>query len=210
LYSGTLAMKHNPALLLDLAKLLDERGGAEMIVVSEGAAVEWLQREAAAEGVHSLRCFPFQPFERMADVLGSADVLVAILEPEAGAFSVPSKILSYMCAGRPILAAIPRENLAAQLIGRHQAGLVVEPDDRAGFRRAAAEMLASPRQLAEWGAAARQYAERNFDIESISDRFEHVLGASSRAHHALVKSRDAAMSVGAAALSIDDERRHAR
>ena len=175
LYSGTLAMKHNPALLLELAKLLDERGNAQMLVVSEGAGVEWLEREAAEAGIRSLRCWPFQPFEQMADVLGSADVLVAILEPDAGMFSVPSKVLSYMCAGRAILGAMPRQNLAARVITENGAGRVVEPHDVAGFRQAAVEMLDSPDQRAACGAAARHYAETTFDIEQITDRLEQVL-----------------------------------
>ncbi len=103
IYSGTLAMKHNPALLLELARMLDRNSSGELLVVSEGAGVKWLAEQAAREGLRSLRCLGFQPFEMLPVVLGSADVLVAILEPDAGVFSVPSKVLSYFCAGRPVL-----------------------------------------------------------------------------------------------------------
>ena len=108
-YAGTLAMKHNPALLLELARMLDRDSSGELIVVSEGAGVEWLAEQAADEGIESLRCMGFQPFEALPDVLGSGDVLVAILEADAGVFSVPSKVLSYLCAGRPVLLAVPRK-----------------------------------------------------------------------------------------------------
>ena len=47
IYSGTLAMKHNPALLLELARTLDRDSSGELIVVSEGAGVEWLAEQAA-------------------------------------------------------------------------------------------------------------------------------------------------------------------
>ena len=118
---------------------------------------------------------PFQPFDRLPEVQGAADVLVAILEPDAGVFSVPSKVLSYMCAGRAILGAMPRQNLAARTIVDQGAGVVVEPDDAAGFRAAADAMLAQPERLATYGAAARRYAENTFDIDRITDRFEPVL-----------------------------------
>ncbi|HYO26216.1 MAG TPA: glycosyltransferase family 4 protein [Lacipirellulaceae bacterium] len=175
LYSGTLAMKHNPALLLELGKLFDLRGAGEMIVISEGPGVEWLQREAAAAGVRRLRLLPFQPFDRLPEVQGAADVLVAILEPDAGIFSVPSKVLSYMCAGRAILGAMPQQNLAARTIVQQGAGVVVDPADSAGFRAAAEAMLEHPERLAAYGAAARRYAEQHFDIARIADRFEPVL-----------------------------------
>jgi hypothetical protein len=46
----------------------------------------------------------FQLYEQLPDVLGSAEVLVVIFEPEADVFSLRSKALTYDCAGWPILA----------------------------------------------------------------------------------------------------------
>jgi putative colanic acid biosynthesis glycosyltransferase WcaI len=175
IYSGTLAMKHNPALLLELARMLDERSLGQLIVVSEGAGVEWLVREAAGNRIHSLRSLGFQPFEALADVHGSADVLVAILEPDAGVFSVPSKVLSYLCAARPVLLAVPGENLAARIVTENGAGLVVEPNDVAGFCTAARQLAESQDQREACGRAARQYAEDHFDIARICDQFEKIL-----------------------------------
>jgi glycosyltransferase involved in cell wall biosynthesis len=192
IYSGTLALKHNPALLLELGRMLDERAagesskgadascgvsgaGGELVVISEGLGVNWLAEEAAAQNVRSLKSLPFQPFEAMAEVLSSADVLVAILEADAGVFSVPSKVLSYLCAGRPLLLAVPQENLAAKIVVRNEAGLVVEPSDLPAFIAAAKQLTDSPELRARLGTAARRYAEANFDIERIADRFEAIL-----------------------------------
>jgi glycosyltransferase involved in cell wall biosynthesis len=180
IYSGTLAMKHNPALLLELARMLDRDSSGELVVVSEGAGVEWLTQQAAHEGLHALHCLGFQPFESLPDVLGSADVLVAILEPEAGVFSVPSKVLSYFCAGRPVLLAVPRQNLAARIVVESGAGLCVEPCDVEGFCSAAQRLIESCRLRGELGHAARQYAEKHFDIGRIGDQFEAVLNKSMR------------------------------
>jgi colanic acid biosynthesis glycosyl transferase WcaI len=175
IYSGTLAMKHNPGLLLELARLLDKDSLGELIVISEGEGVKWLAGQAAAANLRSLKCLCFQPFAAMPDVLGSADVLVAILEADAGVFSVPSKVLSYLCARRPLLLAVPSENLAAKIVVACGAGLVVEPNDLAGFCAAARKLIDSPELRRQYGAAARQYAEANFDIERITDRFEAIL-----------------------------------
>ena len=174
IYAGTLAMKHNPALLLELARTLDQTGG-ELIVVSEGSGVEWLTTEAAAAGIKSLSCKGFQPFESLPNVLGSADVLVAILEADAGVFSVPSKVLSYFCAGRPVLLAVPKENLAAKIVDESGAGLVVEPSDVAGLCAAARQLIDSSQRREECGQAARHYAETHFDINRIADQFESIL-----------------------------------
>jgi colanic acid biosynthesis glycosyl transferase WcaI len=175
IYTGTLAMKHNPGLLLELTKLLNKESLGELIVISEGMGVKWLAEQAAAEKVRSLKCLGFQPFEMMPDVLGSADVLVAILDADAGVFSVPSKVLSYLCAGRPLLLAVPSENLAAKIVVGCGAGLVVEPADVMGFCDAARKLAKSPELRQQFGAAARQYAEANFDIGRIANHFEAIL-----------------------------------
>jgi glycosyltransferase involved in cell wall biosynthesis len=175
IYSGTLAMKHNPALLLELARLLNRDSLGELVVVSEGAGVEWLAQQAAVSSLKSLRLLGFQPFDALPDVLGSADVLVAILEPDAGVFSVPSKVLSYFCAGRPVLLAVPHENLAAKTVVESGAGLVVEPSDIEGFLAAAQRLIDSPQQRTEFGQAARRYAETHFDIRHIGDQFEAII-----------------------------------
>lgn len=176
-YAGTLAMKHNPALLLELARSLDRGQRGELIVVSEGAGVEWLAEQANAEGIKSLRCMGFQPFEALPDVLGSSDVLVAILEADAGVFSVPSKVLSYLCAARPVLLAVPSENLAAKIVVESGAGIAVEPNDITGFCAAAEKLIASPELRTKSAQAARRYAEAHFDIKQIGDRFEAILAS---------------------------------
>lgn len=173
-YSGTLSMRHNPALLLALARMLQQKSLGELVVVSEGPGVEWLAAEAAKQNITTLKRLGFQPFESLPDVLGSADVLVAILEPDAGVFCVPSKVLSYLCAGRPVLLAIPLENLVSRIVAHEKAGLGVAPTDVDGFCAAALTLCDSPEFRREAGVAARQYAETHFDIERITDRFEQI------------------------------------
>ncbi|MGN5378755.1 glycosyltransferase [Streptomyces lasalocidi] len=125
LYAGTLGLKHSPVLLVQLVERLRRRGErVRLVVVNEGPAVPVLERAAAVHGVE-VTLLPFQPYRRLPEVLGTGDVLVVLLEGDAGMFSVPSKTLSYLCAGRPVLGLMPAENLAAQLL--HQAGSAVFP-----------------------------------------------------------------------------------
>jgi putative colanic acid biosynthesis glycosyltransferase WcaI len=177
LYSGTLGFKHDPSLMLELARWARHRD-ALTLVVSEGPGADWLQEHATPGD--ALRLLPYQPYERLPEVLASADVLVAVLEPEAGAFSVPSKVLTYLCAGRPLLAALPADNLAARIVERSGGGIVVPPRDAPALVRAAEQLTADPARRAELGRAARAYAERTFDLAAITDRFEQVLTRAKR------------------------------
>ncbi|HYE96139.1 MAG TPA: glycosyltransferase family 4 protein [Rubricoccaceae bacterium] len=174
LYAGTLALKHNPDLLLQLALRVRDRG-ARVVVLSQGPGADWLREQKAAHGLDTLDVLGFKPFAEMPDAFAAADVLVAVLEPDAGVFSVPSKVLAYFCGGRPILLAVPPENLAARLVAQREAGFVVPPDDTAGFLAAADRLLDEAALREAMGRNARTYAEEAFDIERITDRFEAIL-----------------------------------
>ncbi|MEJ2408463.1 MAG: glycosyltransferase family 4 protein [Novosphingobium sp.] len=171
IYSGTLGLKHNPGLLLEIAKVID----GEVLVFSEGSAATKLAEDARAENLTNLRVSGWLPFEDLPSALAAADALIVILEPDAGIFSVPSKVLTYMCAGRAILGAIPLENRAARMVREVGAGLVVSPLEP---ERLTANALALQRDVLarhEMGVAARAYAERAFSIVEIGERFQSIV-----------------------------------
>ncbi|WP_458760146.1 glycosyltransferase family 4 protein [Afipia sp. TerB] len=174
LYSGTIGLKHDPQQILELARGLREDVDARIVVVSEGPFARALAGDARELGLGNLLVLPFQPFDAFPDVLGSADIAIAILEPDAGAFSVPSKVLSYLCAGRPVVLSAPPENLAARIIDTCKAGKVVAAGDRNGFVAAVRELIADSQLRATAGQNARAYAETTFDIDVISTRFEAI------------------------------------
>jgi colanic acid biosynthesis glycosyl transferase WcaI len=175
LYTGTLGLKHDAGRIIALAQALQSRSQAIVVVVSEGPSADWLAREARTPPLRNLRVLPFQPFENYADVLGSADVLIALLQSEAGRYSAPSKILSYLCAARPIVLSAPPENLASRTVAKSDAGIAVRADDADGFVSSVQAFLRDPEKRERAGRNGRAYAERNFDIGLIADRFESVL-----------------------------------
>ncbi|MET7654091.1 MULTISPECIES: glycosyltransferase family 4 protein [unclassified Streptomyces] len=182
LYSGTLGLKHNPVLLVRLAERLRERGDpVRLVVVNDGPAVPVLREAAAAAGVE-LTLLPFQPYDRLPEVLGTGDLLVVLLAADAGEFSVPSKTLSYLCAGRPVLGLMPADNLAAQLL--RQAGSAVFPPLESSLDDASAwvqEVLADPAGAESLGKESRALAEREFALEDCASRFEDILRTVNRA-----------------------------
>ncbi|WP_340374353.1 glycosyltransferase family 4 protein [Streptomyces sp. SS7] len=181
LYSGTLGLKHNPELLVRLAERLGARGTpVRLVVVNDGPAVPVLRRAAAERGV-DLTLLPFQPYGRLPEVLGSGDLLVVVLGADAGEFSVPSKTLSYLCAGRPVLGLMPAANLAAQLL--HRAGSAVFPPEESALDEAASwarEILSDPARAESLGKESRALAEREFALEDCASRFEDILRTASR------------------------------
>lgn len=177
IYAGTLGRKHNPALLIDLLRNLRAAGtDAELTVVSEGEGADLVR--ALAAGDHTVRVLPFQPAGRLSDVLASADILVALLEPGASLFSIPSKVLSYLAAGRPVLGLMPPDNPSAADI--EEAGGLVAAPSPGGVVAATAwirDLAAHEPALAERGRRSRALAERRFDVQRSADTFVELADA---------------------------------
>lgn len=182
LYSGTLGLKHDPAILADTAQHFREQGRDDilMVVATQGLGADFLSAECDRRQLRNLKVLPWQPYDRLAEMLSAAEILTAIIEPDAGLFSVPSKVLSCFCAGRPVVAAIPADNLAARTIERAKAGFVVAPGDRKAFIARIDQLLADPQLRARLGANGRAYAEVTFDITKIAARF-FTLASNSKA-----------------------------
>ncbi|HTQ54355.1 MAG TPA: glycosyltransferase family 4 protein [Bryobacteraceae bacterium] len=175
LYSGTLGLKHKPELLYRLAEALRDVPEAVVVVVSEGLGRQYLEDMQVRSGLHNLILMDFQPYRDVSDVLGAADVLLAIIDNEAGSFAVPSKVLSYLCAGRPILLAAPRANLSSRTVVHAEAGITVRPEDEGELVNSARRLASDPGLRAMFAENARRYATTAFDIHAICRRFEAVL-----------------------------------
>lgn len=171
-YAGTLGFKHDPSLIAAIARALP----VEVLVFSQGPAAAALEQTAVREGLGNLRRRDWLPFADVPAALAAADILLVILEHDAGVFSVPSKVLTYLGAGRPIVGAIPPDNLAAQLIERSGAGMTVAPGDTAALVEAVRALAADPARRAAAGRAGRAWAEEQFAIGPIADRFETLCG----------------------------------
>lgn len=129
--------------------------------------------------------------EQVPDVLGSADVLIVLLDTACGGFAVPSKTLTYMCAGRPILLAPPPENLTNGIITGSGSGVSVSSENEESFIEAARKLYLDQPLRTTLGRNARKYAERTFDIQRVSARFTGIFENAMSARVALEKESPA-------------------
>jgi glycosyltransferase involved in cell wall biosynthesis len=96
---------------------------------------EWAERLDLGDRLEEI---PHVPRRAALEFQRDSDALLLLL-PEAGGRgrTVPSgKIFEYLAAERPILAAVPPNGVAAELVRRADAGVVVPPDDVRALRAA--------------------------------------------------------------------------
>jgi glycosyltransferase involved in cell wall biosynthesis len=175
LYSGTLGLKHDPSILATIAVELETaRPEARVVVISEGKGRQWLEKWKQEHGADNLLLLNYQPYEDLPDVLASADLLVAILEPDASTFSVPSKVLTYLCAERAVLGVIPADNSVAEILISNEAGYVVDPARRQEVADQVVALLDDDELRMVQGKSGRRYAETEFSATRAAACFIRV------------------------------------
>ncbi len=170
LYAGTLGMKHNPQLLVDLARKLEKRrGDIKIVVISQGLGRKYLERLDPKPT--NLILMNFLPLSELKNYLRCAEVVLAILEPGASEYSVPSKITTYLASGKVTVAAMPKSNTAAQYLEKSKSGIVVDPTNSEAFASSVIQLLNNPSLRKQMGLNARQFAEDNFSGEKAAQAF---------------------------------------
>jgi colanic acid biosynthesis glycosyl transferase WcaI len=179
MYSGTISISSNRALerALEAAALL--AGDREILfaLVGEGLKKASLQAKAAGLGLSNAVFLPFVPYPDLPALLAASDVLLVPLDRDKSELSVPSKLYTFMAAGRPILGLASPDSEVATMLRDHDCGLAASPDDPAEIAAAVRALKAAPGRRSALGANARAYAVRRFSKDTVLGSYGALLRA---------------------------------
>ncbi len=174
LYSGRLGLEHRPDEIAALALTLTANGDVDMVLVAGGPGVDVLRNRPELQTHPNIHFIELQPLSDLADVLASADVLLGTLDDRASEALVPSKILSYLCAGRPVIALMNGSNPSAKLVEEIGAGVTCTDIHSATTTIRA--LLEDPIERRRMGNLGRAYAAQTFDPTSVAKQFAAAAG----------------------------------
>ena len=128
IFAGNIGRFQGLDALIDAARLLDDGSNRiEIVIMGEGAAEAELRR--AAVGLSNVSFVSHRPFREAAPMIASADLALVSLKPGIYRAAYPSKTLTYLGLGVPILAMIEPESELAQTLHIRRLGRVVPHGD---------------------------------------------------------------------------------
>lgn len=172
MYAGNVGFSQSLDMLLDAAR---EMPDVWFVVNGDGSARDNLQMRA--EGLSNVVFGEYQPAERLAEVLATADVHVIPLKAGLGRVSVPSKTYSIMAAGRPAVAAVDADTEVPRLIGASGGGICVPPDDSRAFVDAVRVLVGDRADAALMGRRARAHVENNVSPAAVAEAYAALLAS---------------------------------
>jgi colanic acid biosynthesis glycosyl transferase WcaI len=177
-FAGVLGYSQDLDVVLDAARILEDGGWSSEIlflIVGDGVERPRLEAKARQMGLNNVRFLPMQPREKYPAVLHASDIGLATLHAEVRTPVVPSKILSIMAAGRPVVAAMNLDGDGPRLIAEARCGLCVPPEDPRALAEAILQLYHDASLREELGRNGRRYVEKYLSLEACVERYEQLL-----------------------------------
>ena len=165
-FAGNLGKAQSLETIIDAADKLKHLPNIRIILVGSGSLSDWILDQKLNRKLDNLILAGRFPAEVMPQFfIRSEALLVTLKKEEIFSYTVPSKIQSYLAAGRPIIAALDGEG--ARVIEDSRAGLTCEAEDVEGLVSCIERLYnMTDTQKQNMSKKGRAYYEHNFEMES--------------------------------------------
>jgi len=171
-FAGIMGHSQDLEVILEAAKLVEQRSNMVFVLAGEGVQKEKMVRKSREMALRNVVWLPMLPRERYPLLLHASDVCLTTLYADVKTPVVPSKILSTMAAGRPIVAALDLEGDAPKLIARAEAGYSLRPEDAPALADTLLSLEAQPELCERFGQSGRRFAEAHLSPASVAAAYE--------------------------------------
>jgi colanic acid biosynthesis glycosyl transferase WcaI len=174
-YAGTLGMSQGMMTVVEAAVLLRGRDDVLFFIVGDGIDRERLEARVREYGLQNVRFLGMQPREMYPWVVASCDTGLIILNARVRTPVVPSKMLSYMAGGRPIIASVPLEGDVPRFVNEAGCGVCVPPGNPQALARAVVDLADAPDACRRYAAAGRAFVQTHCSLREAAEAVERLV-----------------------------------
>lgn len=169
-FVGTFGNFYNPAIIVDVAKILEKEGRKDVIFILAGSGEHYDDVKKKAGDLGNISLTGWLQHEEIMALLKVSDVGICSLNEHRPCF--PNKIFIYLSAQLPVISSTPGE--FQRLMEKYQIGIYYEPCDVKGLYDAVT-MLTNPLLLAELKRNVKNIFGELFDADKIYKEFaQHI------------------------------------
>ena len=150
--------------------------GIELVLMGEGAAKPQLERLAAEAGDQGRVVFvPHGTPTEARALMRSADLGLVSLTPGIIKYAYPSKTMTYLAEGLPLLVIVEQDSELSQTVESEGIGYTVVPGDTTGLVRALRRIVREKDDLETMKAKASLVGRRDFGQDAMLNRWTKLL-----------------------------------
>lgn len=170
-FAGILGYSQDIEVIIGAAEILKDYHNIFFLIVGDGARKQDLVDEAKKKKLENIKFIGMQPREKYPDVLHASNVCLSTLKSEVITPVVPSKILSIMAAGRPIIASMNLSGDAGAIIEEARCGYVIPPGNPNLLAEHILKLHKNRENCEIFGKNGRKYAETNLSLKISTHRY---------------------------------------
>lgn len=175
-FAGNIGKAQNFELMIEAASRLRDRKDIHWVIVGDGSFLENLKSLVAkADLKNNIHLIGRKPYQDMKSFYQMCDVLYfSLKDDEIFERTIPSKVQSYMFAGRPIIAAI--KGSCRELLSEVGCGEAVNPDSSKDLVQLIRKFSEKTKvELDNQGLKGLYYAEEYFTRRKVVETFLNFL-----------------------------------
>ncbi|MHC4962710.1 MAG: glycosyltransferase family 4 protein [Planctomycetota bacterium] len=167
MFSGTMGHASGADTLVDVADLLRKHANIKIVCIGEGVLKDRIVSEKNKRTLDNLIVLPFQPRERVCEVQSSSDVLLLTASATMGTSSVPSKFITYIAIGKPVICGAGPNSDLSELVNSEKLGISVLPGSAELMANAIQKIMQiDRRERLEMGQRARAVALNKYSMDT--------------------------------------------
>lgn len=183
-FAGNLGSVQALDTVLDAAELLRDTPDVRFTLVGSGSRSAWLASEIERRGLRHVALPGRFEASAMPAIYAQADaLLVSLNKSDILSQTIPSKVQSYLAAGRPLLASLDGEG--AQVVRDANAGFATPAEDAPALAAAVRSLRScTPAQRLEMGLRAQQFYRAHFEPHEVARTLQAQLRSAIKHHSA--------------------------
>jgi colanic acid biosynthesis glycosyl transferase WcaI len=172
MHTGNMGRKQDLMNVVRAAELSKDLDDVLWLLVGQGEERATLEEAIRQLRLKNIRLLPLQPDDTLAEMYAAADVLILNQKAAVIESVIPSKLLTYMAAGRPVLAAVSAKSETARYVERAKCGRIVHPEDPLALVKAALSLRPDRALRERLGSSGRAYVLKHFTKDKILREYE--------------------------------------
>ncbi|CAK8722854.1 hypothetical protein KKHLCK_12120 [Candidatus Electrothrix laxa] len=181
IFTGNLGRFQKLELFIEAMKELTHRPMIEMVFVGEGLALDTLQENACE--MKNIRFFPHQNVSVVRKIIADADLGVVSLAKGIYQFAFPSKTMTYLVEGCPLLVVVEPESQLAHFVESSNIGMHVTPDQPKSIAHAIESIYLDEERKQRMSSAAKKIGDEMFSEVSVLETWTSLVNGAVSEHN---------------------------
>ena len=174
LFAGNIGRFQGLDVLVDAMARFVDRQDIRLFIMGDGTEKEHLSYKAGENGV-PVSFIGHQPVEVAKAAMARASAGFVSLVPELYRYAYPSKTMTYLEQGCPVLVAVETDSCLARDVVEHGAGITVPGGDVDALVNAISSLADDPESLGSMRQKALEFSTQAFATDVILDKWSSLL-----------------------------------